>query len=233
MAKVGIIGAGLAGLTLASRLAGTADVTLFEKARGVSGRMATRRAEPFSFDHGAQYFTARSEPFQDFIAPYVERGLLADWEPHFLMMEAGKAPLTADKHGPHYVGVPHMNAFLKAVAEPFSILLECQIARIEPGEDGVVLLDRDGEQHGPFDWVISTAPAAQSHQLKPHAFSGHDALDTARVMGCFTLMLGYHRTLSPEFDGLFVEGSPVGWIANNASKPGREGPASIVVQSTN
>ena len=67
MKKVAIIGAGLAGLTLARRLRGFASVTVLEKSRGLGGRMATRRSDNFEFDHGAQFFTARSTAFRDFI----------------------------------------------------------------------------------------------------------------------------------------------------------------------
>ena len=44
MTKIAIIGAGLAGLTLARALPAHAEVTLFEKSRGIGGRMATRYA---------------------------------------------------------------------------------------------------------------------------------------------------------------------------------------------
>ena len=55
----------MAGLSAANRLreAG-ADCTVFEKSRGLGGRMATRRAGSLQFDHGAQYFTARGVRFQ-------------------------------------------------------------------------------------------------------------------------------------------------------------------------
>ena len=68
--KIAIIGAGFAGLTLAKRLAEQHDVSVFEKARGPGGRMSTRRADPFAFDHGAQYFTVETERFEAFLSPY-------------------------------------------------------------------------------------------------------------------------------------------------------------------
>ena len=73
MKKIAIIGAGLSGLSIAHLLKENADITLFEKARGVSGRMSTRRAEPYFFDHGAQYFTARTKAFQDFMSASAPR----------------------------------------------------------------------------------------------------------------------------------------------------------------
>ncbi len=47
MTNIAIIGAGLSGLTAANILKDYSNITLFEKSRGVSGRMSTRRAEPF------------------------------------------------------------------------------------------------------------------------------------------------------------------------------------------
>ncbi|MBN1666669.1 MAG: NAD(P)-binding protein, partial [Anaerolineales bacterium] len=53
-----ILGAGMSGLMAANRLqqAGV-ETLLLEKARGVGGRMATRRFGGGVFDHGAQFFT--------------------------------------------------------------------------------------------------------------------------------------------------------------------------------
>jgi renalase len=53
MMNIAIIGGGISGLTVANILRDYANVTIFEKARGVGGRMSTRRTEHFNFDHGA------------------------------------------------------------------------------------------------------------------------------------------------------------------------------------
>ena len=62
MKKIAIIGAGISGLTLAHQLKAHADIVVFEKARGVGGRMSTRYGDQFEFDHAAQFFTARITP---------------------------------------------------------------------------------------------------------------------------------------------------------------------------
>ena len=57
---IAIIGAGMAGVTCARTLRQAGHkVTIFEKSRGLGGRMATRASAFGSFDHGAQYFTVR------------------------------------------------------------------------------------------------------------------------------------------------------------------------------
>ena len=63
--KIGIIGAGLAGLKVGSELKKQGhDITVFEKSRGKGGRLANKRLDWGVFDIGAQYFTARSEVFK-------------------------------------------------------------------------------------------------------------------------------------------------------------------------
>ena len=78
--RVAIIGAGLAGLTTASRLGATGfRVDVLEKSRGAGGRMGTRREAWASLDLGAQYFTARSPEFRDQVARWLRAGLVARW----------------------------------------------------------------------------------------------------------------------------------------------------------
>ena len=56
MRRVAVIGAGLSGLVAARELRECSEVTVFEKSHGYGG--------DFEFNHGAQYFTARSRAFQ-------------------------------------------------------------------------------------------------------------------------------------------------------------------------
>jgi renalase len=65
VSAIGIIGAGISGLTVARALTGLATVRLFEKGHRVGGRVATRSIEAVTFDHGAQYFTIRDDRFRD------------------------------------------------------------------------------------------------------------------------------------------------------------------------
>lgn len=87
--KVAIIGAGMTGLMSAHLLEqafasyGQAiDICIFEKSAGV-GRLATRYNQPkphsklqWQFDFGAQFFTAKSEAFQAYLQPWLERGVI-------------------------------------------------------------------------------------------------------------------------------------------------------------
>jgi len=59
-----VIGAGMAGITCARTLVQAGHrVTVFEKSRGLGGRMSTRDSAFGTFDHGVQYFTVRDPRF--------------------------------------------------------------------------------------------------------------------------------------------------------------------------
>ena len=63
-ADVLVIGAGMAGLIAAAELQRAGRrVLVLDKGRGVGGRLASRRIGEASFDHGAQFITARTPRF--------------------------------------------------------------------------------------------------------------------------------------------------------------------------
>lgn len=62
--SVGIIGAGIAGLSYATKLQKAGyNVALFKKSHGVSGRLSTPSNVTWQWDLGAQYFTTRDPIF--------------------------------------------------------------------------------------------------------------------------------------------------------------------------
>ena len=231
--KIAVIGAGLSGLTVSDGLKDVADVTVFEKARGVGGRMSTRYADPYQFDHGAQYFTARSDEFQDFLKPHIESGLVQEWQPKVVTLAAGEKPYKRDWFEPHYVVAPRMNMLVKELAKDIDVSIKVEISKLEKGADGWVLHDREGGAHGSFDWVVSSAPSHQAANLIPQDFNAYDRIANSKMDGNYTLMLGLKETWENGWQAAEVKNSPIGWIALNSHKPNRETEASLVVQSTN
>lgn len=60
MKTLGIIGAGLSGLSCSYQLIkeqANIQIRIYEKSRGIAGRASTRRLNGFSFDHGANYMS--------------------------------------------------------------------------------------------------------------------------------------------------------------------------------
>lgn len=223
-----IIGAGLAGLELARRLSACHSVTVFEKARGPGGRMSTRRATPYAFDHGAQYFTAETEAFKAFLKPFVTAGSVDGW-PDTIQLE-GDAKVS-DKA--KFAAAPGMNSVCKSLASGLDVRAGCKIDAMERSQEGWRLQEASGDIHGPFDWVTSTAPAPQTEILFPKSFSGMESLSQVEMLGCFALMLGFDAALDLPWSALKSGVPPVGWMAINSAKPGREDAFSLLVQSNN
>jgi len=236
MTRIAVIGAGIAGLTLARQLSDRADVTLFEKSPGTGGRMATRSAAPYVFDHGAQFFTAKSPEFQARVAEWIREGIVRSWNVRFAEFE-GDTIVTArdwDDSRPHYVGVPGMKYIGKYLAKDMDVKLNTRVMPLlRSGDDWQLRNDR-GEDVGHFDWVISTAPAAQTAKLLPDcAFK--PAVEATQMLGCCALLLGFPATSAPQIDwqAALVREADISWVSVNSSKPGRGEAFSLVVHSTN
>ena len=87
--KVAIIGAGLAGLVAARRLvelesqgrvdvAGD-DIVLLERSSAAGGRLATERIGEAVLDHGAQFFTVRTDDLRADVARWQAEGVVEEW----------------------------------------------------------------------------------------------------------------------------------------------------------
>lgn len=79
--RVVVVGAGMAGLTAARRMADAGhEVSVIDKGRRSGGRMATRAlAGGASADHGAQFFTVRTEAFAESVAAWIADGTVHEW----------------------------------------------------------------------------------------------------------------------------------------------------------
>ena len=231
MQRVAVIGAGLAGVTVARNLATRATVEVFEKSRGTSGRLATRRVEGFQFDHGAQSFTARDERFRLFLRPFLASGLVQEWTPRQLTLSRSDKPYKRDWFEPHYVAVPTMTALVKELAASLAVQVQCTIQEVRPEGSNWLLLDHQGKLHGPFDWVVSTCPAEQTRALFPASFQ--EDLTRVTLQACFCLMLGFEHRPKTQWEAAVFKDSCLSWAIWNNSKPGRSPQPALVVLSDN
>ncbi len=229
-AQVAIIGAGMAGLTLARALADCADVRIFEKSRGVGGRMATRRTETGAFDHGAQYFTVRDDRFRAALETVQDDGVVRPWTGAVVNLPDGGPTARTDADTTRYVGSPSMNALAKAMSVGLDIETEAQVEAIT-GEAGQWFLTTGDRQEGPFDWVVSSAPAPQAAVLLPAGFKHHAELSNIRMNACFTVMIRQTQTSELPFAAARVDDPVIGWIARNDTKPGRSDEPCLVVNA--
>lgn len=229
-----MIGAGLSGLVFAHTMRGTAEVRLFEKSQGYGGRMSTRRQKGFQFDHGAQFFSAKTKAFQRFLDPWLDAGVIAQWSARFVEFEGNRVRgrRTWSDQPPHYIGLPGMNALGRALAERLDVATHTRVVEITGQPGSWQLHDSEGREQGEFDWVVSSIPATQAMALLPSGFTHRKILGQRHMPGCFALMLGFDTPLPFDWDAALVTQAAISWISVDSSKPGRTG-NTLLVQASN
>ncbi|MBU6141296.1 MAG: NAD(P)-binding protein [Proteobacteria bacterium] len=227
--KIAVIGAGISGLTLARELQNFAQVKIFEKSRGVGGRMSTRYVEDFAFDHGTQCFTARTKNFQNFLRPFLLSNDVNPWLGKVINIENDGSVSPRFWFETHLVSSPNMNSLCKKLALGLDIILETEVAILgEKQSDGWHLQDKNGNALGIFDLVISTAPSAQTKNLFHQYFTCQEIL----MQPCFALMLGFKSEWNRDWIFAKVRNNPIKLIAVNSSKFGRKNNVtSLVIHS--
>jgi predicted NAD/FAD-dependent oxidoreductase len=233
--KIAIIGAGIAGLTIAKKLANFNQITIFDKSRGIGGRMATKRTDNYHFDHGAQFFTAKSKKFKNFCQQAKNDGIIEDWNCNFAEIDQEKITRKwqfNDKK-PHFVAKPQMNSLCKYIAKDLNIELKKQIQKIDFSHQKWSLTTSEDEVFNNFDYLIIAIPSHQAINLVPKNFKYFDIISKIKMLGCFTLMLGFKQKITTQFEAALVKKSIISWISVNSSKPERPKAFSLVVNSSN
>jgi renalase len=219
--RVGIVGAGMAGLACAEGLVRQGhEVLLLDKGRGPGGRMSTRRLQTDSglahFDQGAQYFSVRDDGFRERVNAWIAEGVVARWLP------AGSDA---------YVGVPAMNEPIRQMAAGQSVHWSTLVTKVEKINPGWRLFVERGEVFE-VDVAVIAVPAEQTAALlAPVAPDLASQARGATSEPCWTVMLAFSEAVSVVRD-CWRGHDVIAWAARNNSKPGRIGPESWVVQAS-
>jgi renalase len=158
-----VVGAGIAGINCARGLVEQGhSVIVVDKGRSPGGRMATRRDGEATFDHGAQFFTVRSNIFRDQVQDWRERGLVHEW---FRSEVIDGDDSTAH---PRYVAAAGMNTLVKDLARDLDVRCSVTVSSVVPYGAGWTLHTLDS---GSFDCdaVVISSPIPQTLQLLSHS----------------------------------------------------------------
>ncbi len=236
---VAVIGAGIAGLIAARTLADHGlPVTVFEKSRGVGGRMATRSWEDgTTFDHGAQYFTARDERFRRYVESWQVEGIVAQWpddQQTVVALDRGRQ-ISESQSQIRYVGVPGMTAVARHLAKSLTVRLQTSIAEVRLNQETQhapsqwALYDEQGGTCGHYDRVLVALPAPQAAVLLADLPHLARSLQASELQSCWAVLAQFSRTFDVEWVGAFLHNSPLSWTSRNGTKPGRKSAGESVV----
>ncbi|WP_226654285.1 NAD(P)/FAD-dependent oxidoreductase [Pseudalkalibacillus hwajinpoensis] len=147
---VAIVGGGMTGILAARKLMNTGfKVLVLDKSKSVGGRLATRRINDGRADHGAQFFTVRTDSFQQMVDEWEENRWVSRW--------------FGEKH-PRYKAANGMNQLVKNLANEIPLQLVSKVERIERNEEKYVAFSEGGEQVK-ASAILFTPPAPQTLEL--------------------------------------------------------------------
>lgn len=216
--RIAIIGAGTAGLACAHQLRqqGLSPV-IFEKSRGIGGRLATRRTDSGdAYDYGAQFVTARDPAFVDLLDTLQRSGAAAVWTPR-LPEEAPRPAHT------WWIGTPGMSALVRPLAASLDVRLRATAISLRRHAGQWELRLAEQELAEIFDAVVLTAPAPQARALLANVSSLADALDSVGIAPCWAAMFAFDAPWDVPFEAARFDAGPIAWIARESSRAGLAG----------
>lgn len=216
--KVAVIGAGLAGLSCARDLRRAGFfVEVFEQERVIGGRLSTARVGMESFDHGAQYLTARSSRFRSFIDEVAGLGYAARWTPRSQI----SGPEGGGQIMPWYVGTPGMASVVRPLTESLRIQTSRRVHTLERADKNWKVWFEDQTVVGPFAAVAVCVPAPEARLLLGRVGDMTQIMSRVRMAPCWSLMIQFEERVLPEQDVFSDMSETIRWIARNNTKPGR------------
>lgn len=211
MARVAVIGAGLAGLG-AARVMNAAghDVVVLEKSKGFGGRAATRRIGPYIFDSGATIVSPTGSELLRVMTEELDTSELISVTKPIYMHSFGRITVIDPQRGApkRFCYQNGMNTLGKLLAEGLHVKTETLVEKIEKDGKGFRVL---GES---FDGVILTAPLPQSENLLEG--SGLKArLGNSRYRQCLSVLLAFDRPLDKPYHALIDpdQSEPLTWLS--------------------
>lgn len=221
-APIAIVGTGIAGLSAAQALhAAGLPVQLFDKSRGLGGRMASKRSEVGHLDLGTQYFTARDRRFTETVRHWQAMGWVAEWSPNLYQYRDGQLSPSGDEQL-RWVGAPRMSAIAAGLLGDLPVKLSSRITEAFRGEEYWTLVDAEGNNHAPFSQVIIAIPAPQASALLSSAPKLAAVAASVAMEPTWSVALGFAKPLETRVDACFVQDSALDWLARHHSKPGRD-----------
>ncbi len=221
-----IVGAGLSGLIAAQTLQNAGiTVTVLEREQKVGGRMRTDRVQNGVFDHGAQFFTVRSDRFEEITQTWLSAGVAQEWTRGFADATGEQ---NEDGH-PRYKGTRGMTAVTEHLARNLDVRTGLEATELRETEQGWEVV-AEGSTHTAHALVLTAPAPAALALIDSNGISlpseARKALQSISYQPCIAVMALLDGPGEvPEPGGVQIGGDPLFWIADNYKKGISEVPA--------
>ncbi len=255
-----VVGAGLGGLAFAHDAARAGlRVRLLDKARGVSGRAATRRVtlpdgQEAHLDHGARFFTARSDRARALAEGGVRDGWNAVWTLGMARWQAGTVTVPPDGH-PRYAPPAGMSTLGRTLARGLDVttgVTVTSLQRLNATRGGWRVHSREGLYWDAATLILNlpapqlltllatldpASPAASpaAGPAARHAQGSAGAAQQARLVTydpCWAAGVMLRHDVSADWSALRPEHPVLEWIAREHTKRRDGAPPSLTLHAT-
>ncbi len=218
--RVGVVGAGIAGLAAARHLVskGT-EVSIFESATHVGGRCTTLSLGPYTFDPGATSIVPRGREIERVMLDELDTTDLVKIDTPVYTHDGRRVflgvgmPPTA-----RYCYKKGMRTLADLLAKGLNVETGTKVEAIEaPSDGGYVVLDQS------FDALVLAVPMQEAVRLLRPVGDVRQAYNT-RYRPCLSVLLGIEKDFHTPYHAVVAEESvhPLHWLSiENIKIPGR------------
>ena len=198
-----IVGSGLSGLTIANILSKNGLKTIVvDKGRKAGGRMShgvMNRSEvggnEFKYDHGAQFFTARSDEFKKEVDFWLENKWIKKWCNGF----------SKNDGYPRYIGINGMHSLPLKISENLNVFQKTTIKRLKLLKNDWFLEGSDNINFS-SKYLIMTPPLLQTIKLLSKHIYLFDKKFLEEIKNinydkCISLMMSVKKETNIKFPG--------------------------------
>ncbi len=212
--KIAIIGAGFSGCNLYNNLKEKyEDITIFEKSRGVGGRLSTKYIEDKFIDHGTSSLIPITDDLKFFCLDLAKNSVLKAKYDEFI-----------PKNG--------IDSICKFLIDEKDLLINTKIIKAQNSNNKWILEDENQNIYEDFDLLFITIPAPQILEMQielPDDFK--QKLSAIKYDSVFSLILYSNENLKLDENRLY-ENVDVSDIINNSKKYSYKDFSSYIIHST-
>ena len=212
--KIAIIGAGFSGCNLYNNLKEKyQDITIFEKSRGVGGRLSTKYIEDKFIDHGTSSLIPITDDLKFFCLDLAKNGVLKAKYDQFI-----------PKNG--------INSICKFLIDEKDLLVNTKIIKAQNSNNKWFLEDENHKVYEDFDLLFITIPAPQILEMQIELQDDFkQKLSHIKYDSVFSLILYSNENLKLDEKKIY-ENVDVSDIINNSKKYLYKDVSSYIIHST-